>query len=170
MKRWIGMALALAVLLAAHPGRTEAQVAFGPQAVLVDFDDLAVGGRVDFGLGQALGIEEGVFQELFASLNGNYVFTEGDATNLIFNANAAVPFEVEAPITPYAGAGINIYRWSISETIFGEPSSGSDTSSGLNLLGGLFFDLGEIPAFAELQYSTTGAGYISISFGVLFGG
>jgi opacity protein-like surface antigen len=165
MKRWIGMALALAVLLAAHPGRTEAQVAFGPQAVLVDFDDLAVGGRVDFGLGQALGIEEGVFQELFASLNGNYVFTEGDATNLIFNANAAVPFEVEAAITPYAGAGISIYRWSVEETI-----SGSDTSSGLNLLGGVFFDLGEIPAFAELQYSTSGAGYISLSFGVLFGG
>jgi opacity protein-like surface antigen len=168
MRKWFTLALALAVLGALHPGTAQAQVSFGPQAVLVDFDDLAVGGRVDFGLGQAFGIEEGVFQDLFGTVNGNYVFHEGDVTNLIFNINGAIPFAVDAPVTPYAGAGINIYRVSISEDVLG--GSFSDTSSGLNLLGGLFFDLGTIPAFAELQYSTTGAGYISLSFGVLFGG
>jgi len=167
MRKWLVLALAMAVLVAVHPMNTEAQVAFGPQVVLVDFDDVAVGGRVDIGLGQAFGIEEGVFQGLFASANGNYVFVDGNVTNLIFNANVAVPFEVEAPVTPYAGGGINIYRWSVSGTA-GVPSF-SDTSSGLNLLGGLFFDLGAVPAFAELQYSTTGAGFVSISFGVLFG-
>jgi opacity protein-like surface antigen len=168
MKRWFTLALALAVLGALHPGTAQAQVSFGPQVVLVDFDDLAVGARVDFGLGKALGIEEGVFQSLFGTVNGNYVFLEGDVTNLIFNVNGAITFEVDAPITPYAGAGINISRWSISEDVLGRTFS--DTNSGLNLLGGLFFDLGGIPAFGELQYSTTGSGYISLSFGVLFGG
>ena len=132
--------------------------------VLWDFDDLGVGARVDWDLGSAFEIEEGFFQDLTASFNANYVFDDfDDATTLIFNVNGIVPFQIDGAVTPFAGAGINHYRISVDGPF-------SFTGSGLNLLGGIMFGLGNLPAFTELQYSTTGAGFLSLSFGVMFGG
>jgi hypothetical protein len=162
MKKWPVLVAGLAFLLAAPAEKAEAQVMFGPQVTLWDFDELGIGGRVDLGLGDMFGIEEGAFQDLFGSVSGNYLLDTGDVTVLVFDLNVAVPFNVEAAVTPYAGAGINLVRSSFSGF--------SDTSSGLNLLGGLFFDLGAIPAFAQLAYWTTGAGGLTLSAGVLFGG
>jgi hypothetical protein len=34
----------------------------------------------------------------------------------------------------------------------------------------VMFGLAKLPAFAQAQYSTSGNGFITISFGVLFGG
>jgi hypothetical protein len=150
----------LAILLALPPAEAKAQVAFGPQVVLFDFDDLGIGGRVDFGLAETVGIQEGLLQGLFGSFNGTYLLTEGDVTQLLFNLNAATTFDLQGTMTPYAGLGLNHYRASFSGF--------SSSSSGLNLLGGVFLNIG-MPAFAEVQYSTTGAGFISLSFGVLFG-
>jgi opacity protein-like surface antigen len=161
MRRWHVLVVALAFLLTVPAAKAEAQVAFGPQVVLFDFEDIGVGGRVDVGLGQAFGIQEGLLQGLFGSFNGNYIFNDGDVTQLVFNANVAIPFDVAGTIAPYAGAGINHNRVSVSGF--------SASSSGLNLLGGVFLGLGNLPAFAELQYSTTGAGYLTLSFGLLFG-
>jgi hypothetical protein len=159
--RWHLLVVALAFLVAAPAAKVEAQVAFGPQLVLFDFEDVGVGGRIDVGLGQTLGIQEGLMQGLFGTFNGNYIFNDSDVTQLVFNANVAVPFEVAGSVRPYAGAGINHYRLS--------HSGASASSSGLNLLGGIFLDVGNLPAFAELQYSTTGDGFLTLSFGVLFG-
>lgn len=165
MKKLACIAVAAAFLLVAAPAdEAQAQVSFGPQVVLWDFSDLGVGARVNFGLGDAFGIEDGFFEELTGSFNANYLLDDfDDATTLLFNVNAMVPFEIDADITPFAGAGINHYRISVDG-----PSSSS--RSGLNLLGGLNLSLGDIPAFTELQYSTTGAGFLSLSFGVMFGG
>ena len=162
MKKWFAVLAALAFLLVIPSQEAEAQVSFGPQVGLWDFDELTIGGRVDIGLGDSFGIEEGAFQNLFASIDGNFVTGFGDATALMFGANANVPFEIDADVTPYAGAGINAFRVSGNGASF--------TNSGLNLLGGVFFGLGQVPAFAQLQYSTTRNGFVSISTGVLFGG
>jgi hypothetical protein len=153
--------VALAFLLAVPAAKVDAQVSFGPQIVLFDFEDVGVGGRLDLGLGQAFGIQEGPLQGLFGSFNGNYIFNDSDVTQLVFNANVAVPFEVAGTLRPYAGAGINHLRLSYEGF--------SASSSGLNLLGGVFLGVGNLPAFAELQYSTSGNGYLSLSVGVLFG-
>jgi hypothetical protein len=160
MKRYALLA-GLALFIAIPATDATAQVSFGPQVVVWDFEEIGIGGRVDFGLGEALGIEEGVFQDLFASFNANYLFAD-PGTTLIFNINAAIPFAMDGPVTPYAGAGLNHFRFSFEGF--------SSSHSGLNVLGGIFFDLGALPAFAELQYSTTGAGFLSLSAGVLFGG
>ncbi len=168
MRKSLVIAAAVALLLAAQVERAEAQVRFGPQVALFDFDDLGVGVRVDVGLSDAFGIEDGFFQGLFASGNVNYLFTDGVDTALLINANANVPFSVEAAVTPYAGAGFNHWRYTWDNP-FG-PGSTTFSASGLNILGGLFFDLGGIPAFGELQYSTTGAGFLTLSGGILFGG
>jgi len=166
MKKWYAVFVAALALLVVPASDLHAQVAIGPQAVLFDFEDIAVGARVDFGLGEAFGIEDGFFQGLFGSVNGNYVFVDGDVTSLLFNANLAVPLVTEsAAVSPYIGAGLDLYRWSASAggvTV-------SDNATGLNVLGGLFFDLGALPAFVEAQYSTTASGFLSISAGVLFG-
>lgn len=160
----IAMSVALFMVLPAQ--RAEAQVSFGPQLVLWDFSDLGIGARVDFGLADSFGIEEGFFQGLFGTVNANYLLQDGDVTTLAFNVNGAVPIQMDGPISPYVGAGINHFRSSV-DTDFGDFSS---SSSGLNILGGTFFNLGTIPAFGELQYSTTGAGFLTLSGGVLFGG
>lgn len=165
MKKLACIALAAAFLVVSTPAEeVQAQVAFGPQAVLWDFDDFGIGARVDWNMGEAFDIDEGFFENLTGSFNANYVFDDfNDATTLIFNINAHVPFDIDAGVTPFAGTGINHYRISVDGPF-------SFSGSGLNLLGGIMFGLGDIPAFTELQYSTTGAGFISLSFGVLFGG
>ncbi len=180
MKRHFVLLAGLALfVLATPPQEAEAQVSFGPQVVLWDFDELAVGGRVDFGLADAFGIEEGTFSELRGSANVSYIFGDSERigneewswSGLLINANAVVPFDIDAAVTPFAGVGINHTRFSSSFSGAGLGSFGfSGSSSGLNLLGGLEFGLGSIPAFTELQYSTSGAGALSLSFGVMFGG
>jgi hypothetical protein len=136
----------IALFLAVPATEATAQVTFGPQLVLFDVEDLGIGARVDFQLGDLFGAEEGPFSALFATANGNYVFNGVDnLTTLVFNGNAAVPFAVEAAVTPYAGAGLNLIRSSFEDF--------SDNSTGLNILGGVFFDLSGIPAFAELLSS-----------------
>jgi opacity protein-like surface antigen len=159
MKKWL-LSAAVVALLTVPAGEAQAQVAFGPQVVLFDFEDIGIGGRVDFGLGEAFGIQEGMLQGLFGSGNVNYVLAEGDATQLLFNLNVGVPIPTAGALRPYAGAGLNHNRVSVSGF--------SASSSGLNVLGGLFLDVG-LPAFVELQYSTTGAGFLSLSVGLLFG-
>lgn len=159
MKRWT-MVAALALLLPFLAQPAQAQVSFGPQVVFWDFEELGVGARVDFGLGQAFGIEEGPFQNMFGTVNVTYLFVS-NVTPILINANVSVPFETEMAATPYAGAGIN--HWRIS-------NGGSVSRSGLNLLGGLFFDLGGIPAFGELQYSTTSTNFLTLAGGVMLGG
>jgi opacity protein-like surface antigen len=172
MKRSLVLAAGLAFFLAIQADKVEAQVSFGPQVVLFDFDEIGIGARVDIGLTDTFGIEEGFFEGLFASLNANYLLIDGVDSPLLINANANVPLSVDAGINPFVGAGINHYRFSSpTVNIGGIPvGGGSWSASGLNLLAGLFFDLGAVPGFAELQYSTTGSGFLSLTGGVLFGG
>jgi hypothetical protein len=158
MKRFALLA-GFALFLALPPAEATAQVSFGPQIVMWDFEELGIGARVDFQLGETLGMEEGLFQDLFATINANYLLVS-DITMLLFNVNAAVPFEIDAPVTPYAGAGLNHLRQSFNNF--------SHSWTGLNILGGVFFDLGAFPAFAELQYSTSASGFLTLSVGALF--
>lgn len=157
--------LLVALFLFGQSEEAEAQVSFGPQVAFWDFEEMAAGGKVQFGLGDAFGIEEGFFEDLFGSFDANYVFGFGDATALLFNVNAGVPFDVDAAVTPYAGLGINHWRVSGGDDFMGF----SVSASGLNLLGGLEFDLGAVPGYAQMAYSTSGAGFLTLSAGVLFG-
>ncbi len=170
MKRWYILLALVGFLFALPAQEAEAQVAFGPQVVLWDFDEIGVGARVDFGLADAIGIEDGFFQDLYGSFNANYLFLDGDATSLVFNLNGNVPLDLDTDLNPYIGAGINHWRTSVTFNFLGVSEKVTSSASGLNILGGLKFGLGDIPAFAEAQYSTSGAGFLTISFGVLFGG
>jgi len=165
MKKSIAVLVAAMALIALPASDLSAQVALGPQFVLVDVEEPAIGVRVDFGLGEAFGIQDGFFEGLFGTVNGNYVFVDGPGTNLVFNANLAVPITTAAAVSPYVGAGFNINRYSVD--VAGVNVSNNNT--GLNLLGGLFFNIGALPAAVEAQYSTTGSGYLSLGAALLFG-
>lgn len=180
MKKWSVLLAGLAFAFAAIPAQqAAAQVSFGPQVVLWDLERLGVGARVDFGLAESFGIEDGFFEQLKASVNGNYVFGEsqdfpgGSASwnAIVINANGVVPIEADIAVSPFVGAGLNHTRFSSDVSGgFGGFGGFSGSSSGLNLLGGIEFDLGSLPGFAELQYSTSGAGFLSVTGGVMFGG
>jgi opacity protein-like surface antigen len=179
MKKVLFAVVAFTFFLAVPPTEAQAQVTFGPQVVLWDFDEFGLGARGDFELGGALEIEEGAFSALRASTNASYLFgdsqqfngTDASWSGILINANAIVPFEIDGAVTPFAGAGINHTRFSSSVSGNGfQFGSFSGSSSGLNVLGGIEFDLGAVPAFTELQYSTSGAGNLNLSLGVMFGG
>lgn len=154
--------LLVALFLFGQSEEAEAQVSIGPQVALWDFDELAVGGKLQYELGDTFGIEDGTFQDLYGAFDVQYLIDHPAGSPLNFNLNAGVPFDIDAGVTPFAGAGINYLRWS------GEGMFGSVSSSGLNLLGGLEFDAG-VPIFAQLAYSTGWAGVLTLSGGVMFG-
>ncbi|TVP45216.1 MAG: hypothetical protein EA350_09725 [Gemmatimonadales bacterium] len=156
------LAMAALAVITFSASEARAQVMFGPQLTLVEFEHLGIGVRGDYALGDMLDLEEGWFQHTKVSADLTYVFQDSDFTTFHFNVNGLVPFEIDADFVPYAGAGLNHVRQSV------EGASGS--FSGLNLLGGVTFGLAEIPAFAQIQYSTSGLGFLTVSFGVLFGG
>ncbi|CAN5667598.1 hypothetical protein BH23GEM11_BH23GEM11_16610 [soil metagenome] len=165
MRKW-GMLLAMAAIVfgtfSASEARGQALIQFGPQLTLVDFEDLGIGIRGDYALGDALGLEEEFIRYMKLSADVNYILEGSDATTLHFNVNGLIPFEVDLAFVPYAGAGLNHVRSSFEGS--------SSNFSGLNLLGGAMFGLADLPAFVQVQYSTSGLGFLSVSFGVLFGG
>lgn len=170
MKRFrMLLLIVVPAFLLADGDAAEGQVSVGPQLLVFDMEEVGIGGRLDVELGEPLGIEQEPFSGLFGSAHANYVFSNSDVSWLLFDFNPAVPFEIEPAVTPYAGAGLNVTRVSIDDF--------SDTNAGLNLLGGLLFDLGNVPAFAEVRFSTTsvgtglgGSNFISLSGGVHLGG
>lgn len=52
---------------------------------------------------------------------------------------------------------------------FGGTISGSDTKLGLNLLGGLQFQIGSLNAFSEAWLQLSGGEQFGLTFGLLFG-
>lgn len=149
--------------------------------------------QVTFEVGPRLGIDVGDVEELFIGADArissagfpliinptfDYYFTDDPLTFWSLSANALYPFVADnAAFTPYAGAGIGLYRSSVDDIeVFGQTVEGdSVTDIGLNLIfGAQFLNTGPVSPFAEAQYSSvfsdgdTG-NLFSIKGGVLFG-
>lgn len=86
------------------------------------------------------------------------------------NAHYAFPLEGNASILPYAGGGLSFVRTSFEgEVPFLGKVKDSDTSFGLNLVGGAHFgSFGSFRPFAELRYNTTYDGQLVITGGINF--
>lgn len=168
MKKLMFMVAAFMCLIGVQTG--QAQVSFGPQLAWSDAVDLGLGARVEFGLADLFGIEDGVFANLYASASGTYFFPEcpGSSCSLVeLNPNAVVPFEMDATVTPFVGAGLHLARskWSVPDASI----SDTDTDVGLNILGGIKFPIGNLGGFAEGNFGISGAEHFTLSAGVLFG-
>jgi len=125
--------LALGVLVI--PGKTEAQVEIGPTMAHHNDFDVGLGGTLNVQM-PALGDRIGFMADILV------FFPDADNVKYVeFNGNVTYAFPLENPrVRPFALLGLNVARLSVD--LPGELGSANDTQLGLNLGGGLGFDLG----------------------------
>ena len=99
---------------------------------------------------------------------GFVYYFESNVNIFEFNANGHYNFEASDVVQPYALAGLNISHAEFDEDVFGPFIDASDTDVGLNLGGGVNFELGSISAFTEGRLLLGGFEDFSITAGVLF--
>lgn len=163
MKTWRVFAAVSAALVI---GSADANAqAFGIQGSWGDDTDLGIGARLELGLPNLL-TSQGPLSNTFLIGSFDWFFPDfcdniDDCSYYEFNANLAVPITAST-IDPYAGAGLNIARMSVLDA--------SDTEVGLNLLGGLRFNLGGASAFGEGRFVLGGSEQFVLTLGVLVGG
>lgn len=163
MKTWRVFAAVTAALVF---GTADAQAqAFGVQGSWGDDSDFGIGARLELGLPNLL-TSEGPLSNTFLIGSFDYFFPDfcdaiDDCSYWEINGNLAVPI-TSSTIDPYAGAGLNIAHMSVLDQ--------SDTEVGLNLLGGLRFNLGGLGAFGEGRFVLGGSEQFVLTFGVLVGG
>jgi len=151
----LALLLALPVFLLATADEAEAQVRFGPQISWADDAELGIGGRITG--------DVNVFEnnDALRSLRGigEFIYYTDDLFDLIeINLNGALPVRFGDSGTDfYAGGGLNI------------ANGNSDTEIGINLLGGLNFDLGNLDAFAEAGIRLNGSEQFVITGGLMLG-
>lgn len=164
MKTWRVFAAVTAALVIGSAD-AEAQ-AFGVQGSWGDDADFGIGARLELGLPNLL-TTEGPLSNTYLIGSFDWFFPDCDeCTYWELNANLAVPITATS-IDPYAGLGLNIAHVSFDT---GVGTDVSDTDVGLNLLGGLRFNLGTLSAFTEGRFELGGGEQFVLTFGVLVGG
>jgi len=147
-------------------GAADAQAqAFGVQGSWGDDTDFGIGARLELGLPN-LFTTQGPFSRTYLIGSFDWFFPDfcddiDDCSYWEINANLAIPITAQS-IDPYVGTGLNIAR----VAAFDE----SETEVGLNLLGGIRFNLGSLGAFTEGRFVLSGAEQFVLTFGVLVGG
>ncbi len=135
--RKISVPLALLAGLAFATGSAEAQITLGP--TLAFHDD------ADFGIGATVGVPlPSLAPAMGLMADFMYYFPDGfDYWEL--NGNLTYDFPLEgSSVVPFALAGLNIGHYSVSEA--------SDTEMGLNIGGGIAFELGTFRPNVGLKF------------------
>ncbi len=145
-----------------------AQVRAGANLAWGDDADFGIGGRIGFGLGS---ISERHPVEAIVSFDYFFPDEGGSGVDLTYweiNANGIWKFNLpNSGVAPYLGAGLNFARASVDVSGIG---GGSDSKVGLNILGGLRFNvMGAVQPFAEARIELGGGEQLVLAFGVLFG-
>jgi opacity protein-like surface antigen len=146
-------------------GPIAAQLSPGVQGGWATASDFSLGARVVVGLhGLAKGLEtSGIFDYYFPS--------EGAAANVAdweASANLVYRVGIEGSLTPYAGAGVGVVRYTATVRALETDLEGSETRTGLNLLGGLLFEVGRSRPFLEARVTLGGSEQFALSAGVRF--
>ncbi len=133
---------------------TAGQISAGVQGNWGSDADIGAGVRAIVGLG---GIVKGF--ETFGSFDYFFPSDESGANITYWEANANLVYRVNAAgesTTPYLGAGLNFTYTKASTSILGSDVSGDETRGGINLLGGIVFDLGRLKPFLEGRFELGG--------------
>jgi opacity protein-like surface antigen len=148
------------------------------QASWADDVDLGIGGRIEIGLDNKIATS-GPLSRAFFITSFDYFFWDCDEGSSLYevdcsywelNPGIGVPLPATG-LNPYVGAGLNIARASVDLNVPGFEDDASDTEIGLNLLGGLKFNIGSLPSFVEGRLELGGGEQFVLTFGVnLFGG
>ena len=99
---------------------------------------------------------------------GFIYYFESDINIFEFNANGHYNFEASDVVQPYALAGLNVSHFEYDDEIFGTLIDLDGTDIGLNLGGGVNFELSSLSAFAEGRFLLGGFEDFSITAGLLF--
>lgn len=160
-----------ALSTAITPTKVEAQ--FGAQVVFAEHFDIGLGLRFMKDIDAFSDDEGSVLQQLRFIGDGTYFLSWCDGCSAFeLNANGAVPLDLTDDADLYAGAGLNFTRTSIDLGIDlpGIGGSASGSNVGLNIFGGLNFDLSSFQAFAEAGLTLGGFDHFGIKGGILLGG
>ncbi len=162
---FMGRMLALLVLtLGLNTGTAGGQIAVGVQTQW--------GNEADFGIGTRVIVDLKKLVKGFEMVGSVDYFFPGEAfgadmtqwevnANLIYRTNTRGHL-----LTPYAGAGLNVARFKASLDVLGVTVSGYETRGGLNLLGGVLVNLGDVRPFVEGRAVAGGAKQFVASVGV----
>jgi len=98
---------------------------------------------------------------------------DGDYSSLGFVGNAIIDMTTSGGVKPYVLGGLGAFNGKTSESIGGANVSVSSTNVGIQVGGGLTFQLSGFSTFLEAKYVNVFAdpksrGYIPITFGVRF--
>ena len=157
MTRFIWLPLLLALLLVPATAQAQTDISVGPKVGfdLADADDLFIGADVRIEL-----------EDFPVRINPmfNYYFAPEGVTRWSVGANGLFDFEIDDnDITPYAGAGLQLFRTS---------SAGGFSNLGLTGVGGVEFDMDSFRPFVQAELGIiTGSGtgtLFGIGGGVLF--
>ena len=139
MLRKVTAVLGATVVLALAAAPAQSQIYLGPEVAWNDDADLGIGAGVEFDLPS---LYPGI------AFHGDFIYFFPDGFDYFeFNTNLTYDFPLEdAPVVPFALAGLNIGRVSVDTGDSGiDPEFGvsvSDTEVGLNLGGGVKFNVG----------------------------
>ncbi|GEM_PF-1325871 len=143
------------------------------QTLLTQQGDITVGG----GLTLTTGVGDGGGGEIGVNGNGFYAITDeiraglgislffGDFSPTQINIDGHYLFINEDDLAVYGLAGLGIWRWTTPDIGFGIGSM-SFSTSGLNLGGGVEYDLGNFLLFGEAKLSTITGTPINFAGGI----
>ena len=163
----IAKSVALLVLgVGVNGGIAAAQVSVGIQANWSSDTDLGVGIQTALDLGAIVkGLETvGSFHYFFPGTRHG-----AEASYRELNANLVYRINVQDhTVIPYVGTGFNVSYYSASVHVLDIDASGSEILNGLNVLGGLIFDLGRFKPFIEGRVKTGDSTQFVASAGLRF--
>ncbi|MCI0436379.1 MAG: porin family protein [Gemmatimonadetes bacterium] len=151
-------------LLAFGTSTAAAQVRFGPHLSWGDEADLAIGGKLLFGLADVAG--EGS-RNLEGSASLDWFLDCEDCSYFEVTGGVLYRFDIGETARPYAGGGLNWGRISYDTNT---PGFSSDSEIGLAAMGGIQFPLGNFTAYTDARITLGGFEQAVISFGLLLGG
>lgn len=162
--RTVQLTFALLLLGVVSSGECAArQVSVGTQANWGSDADFGVGGRAVFDLGRLVrGLEtHAAFDWFFPGPDLGVDVTYWEA-----NANVVYRFGGDAPVTGYAGTGLNLARFAASTKALGTEVAGKETKGGLNALGGLQLQLRGLRPFLEGRFELGGGEQFVVAIGL----
>lgn len=163
----ISRSVALVILgVGMNGGIAGAQVSVGIQTDWGSETGVGVGFQTVFDLGAIVkGLDTvGSFHYFFPGARHGAQATYRELnTNLVYRIDIA-----DQPVTPYVGSGFNVSYTKASVRVLDVDASGSEIRNGLNVLGGMIFDLGRFRPFIEGRVKTGDSTQFVASAGLRF--
>jgi opacity protein-like surface antigen len=145
----------LLMLLAAQPAQGQTIIKVGPRLTL-DFGDITDASGDSWGYGGDVRLRSADYP-IQANGSLDYYPAGENLTIVAFDVNAVYLFDAEdQAVMPYVGLGLGVVRVSSDIDVGDVDFGGDDTEAGVNLVGGVEFDMGFLTPFVQAQFTNGG--------------